>query len=346
MPKETFSTIKDIFAAGRWNGDEYTEADIDDLIKNFELLSQEPNFKVPLKVDFFKETKEKHHGGQPAVGWITKLTKEGKKLFAQIDHIPKVVKELIEKKAYRQVSSEIRWNLKKGEQRLRRVLTGVALLGVEVPGVSTLEEFSALYSLELEEDEEVRSYIFETKEGAMTPEEIKKLQDEKAALEKSLQEQKDFTTKLEGEKKAAEAKLAEEAKKAADLANDQRKADIKAFVELKKTEGKILPAQEEKVIQVFEALDDSKMVIFTNADKKEEQKSIRKVFEELFDSMPKIIDFAPKSKEGEKTEEFVAKPESEAGTKESQELAFKAKKYMAENKCSYNDALVAVSKQK
>ena len=115
--KETFSTVKDIFSVGTWNGDEYTEADIDEMIKNFELLSREQNYKVPLKVDFFKDTKKNAHGGQPAVGWITKLRKEGKKLFAQIDNIPKTVKELIDTKAYRQVSAEIIWNMKKGEER-------------------------------------------------------------------------------------------------------------------------------------------------------------------------------------------------------------------------------------
>lgn len=436
MAKDTFSTKKDIFSVGKWNGDEYTEQDIDEMIANFERLSSEDaNFKVPLKVDFFKDTKEKHHGGQPAVGWITKLSKEGKKLYAHIENIPKTIKELIDTKAYRQVSAEVTWNMKVGQERLRRVLTGVALLGVEIPGVSNLDEFSALYHKELEQDEELKSYIteehiyggegsnnfghagrqgqvgcssnyggaryngsirtiatrlghagvgarvknggkvgtvvdkithsvtgkpgyevkwdktgniealpateleaaeFEPKEKKHTKEddmqeEMAKLQEEKAKLEKQLQEQKDFVAKIEAEKKeATEAK---------------RRAEIKTFVEAKKAEGKILPAHEAQVTQVLESLDDSKTVKFTNADNKEEEMSVRKVFENYLNALPRLVNFSQKSEEGQRTEEFVAKPEDEYGTVESQKLDFSVKKHMEKAKCSYKEALIAVSKE-
>jgi hypothetical protein len=350
MAKETFQTVKDIFSVGKWNGDEYTESDIDEMIKNFERLTQEDvNFKVPLKVDFFKDKKDKSHGGQPAVGWVTKLKKEGKRLYAHIENIPKVVKELIETKAYRQVSAEIVWNMKKGEERLRRVLTGVALLGVEIPGVSNLEEFAALYSLELKDDEILKSYITENKESIMTEAEVLKLQEEKLAAEKSAVEAKEYTAKLEGEKKILEDKVAVEQRKSQDLADSQRKTEIKNFVEAKKTEGKILPAHEAQVMQIFDSLEESKTVKFTNAEGKEEEKSIRKVFESYIDSLPKIIDFKVKSKEGtdeETLKDFTCKPEDIAGSKESQILAEKAKKFAAEKKCSYSEALIAVSKQK
>ena len=52
MEKETFTTEKDIFSVGKWNGIEYTEEDIDNMIDNFERLSSEDkNYKVPFKIN-------------------------------------------------------------------------------------------------------------------------------------------------------------------------------------------------------------------------------------------------------------------------------------------------------
>jgi hypothetical protein len=351
MP-ETFSADKDIFSVGKWNGDNYSEEDLQEMVANFERLSAEnQNFRVPLKVDFFKDTKKNPHGGQPAVGWITKLSKVGQKLYAHIENIPRAVKDLIETKAYRQVSAEILWNMKYGEERLRRVLTGVALLGVEFPGVGNLEEFGKLYKYETQELEEFKQYITEEAE-TMTPEEIQKLQDEKNALEMAVEEGKKYALKLEEEKKEHE-------KKAAELANSQRQEQIKLFVDKMVKEGKVLPKHVGSVSMILENIDGQKLVKYAAADGAEKEESVLKMFEAFIEDMPKLVEFKEKAKdekqeilnmtEKEEMQEnlktFSAIDESEGGDVESQKFDFLVKKYMEKNpKVSYREAGFEVSK--
>jgi hypothetical protein len=347
MPKETFSTIKDIFSAGTWNGHDFTIADLDDMVNNFERLTKEQqNFKVPFKVDLFKNAKPKdqRHGGQPAVGWITEIKRVGQKLYAHIENIPKTVKELIESKAYRQVSAELRFNMKYGEERLHRVLTGVALLGIELPGVSNLDEFVKLYTVGKEEEgETVNIFTVEEipqQEGnsmSLTPEEIKKLQEENEQL-------KTFAAKAEQEKKDAEVKAEAEAQKARELADGQRKAEIKVFVEKASAEGKVLPKHVVVVTAIAENLDAGKMVKFTAADGKEKEESVLSRFFSFIGELPKLVEFNEKTEDsttnnGDIFATFAEKPAEEAGDVKGQKLHHATLHYMSKDeKLDYDHA--------
>jgi hypothetical protein len=343
-------TVKDIFSAGIWKGEEYTEEDLDEMINNFKRFS---NFRVPLKIDFFKNTKTVRHGGQPAVGWIKDLKRVGAKLYAHIVDIPKSIKELIENRAYRNVSSEIIHNFSNGGDFFGKILSGVALLGVEHPGVENLDEFAKIYQSEFDfSNSDVRSYVvdenleFQSKQEvkkmseqviAVNDVEVKNLKAEKEQLESQL---KQFQSKFD-ELETSKVKGDEELNK---IKAEKKATEIKHFVSAMETAGKILPAHKENVCAILENLEDTNMVKFSK-DGETKEVSIVKMFQNFVESLPQLVNFDEKSKQGEiKTEKFAAKDETEEGSKEGQILDQKIKKYMSENKgVSYEEAYDKVS---
>jgi len=219
----------EIFAAGKWNGDEYTEADLDEMVRAFNEDSQR---KPPLKLGHDKGQKLLQKDGFPAAGWITNLYRQGSKLMADFSEIPAKIYDLIAKKAYRKVSSEVFWNIDVNGKQYKRKLAAVALLGGDMPAVNCLDDVLALYGVTNadrvgvyttpEGEHTLKAYSLEIEpasENKMTEAEIKKLQDELsaeraksekaaadlAAKQKELDEVKQF--RADAEKKAADAKL-------------------------------------------------------------------------------------------------------------------------------------------
>lgn len=119
----------EIFAAGKHNGDDYTEQDLDDMVAAFGVLDYRP----ALKVGHTKDTP-----GAPAYGWITNLRKSGTKLLADLTDMHDSVVKAMRDRSYDRFSSEIYFNLKRGGKTFRRALKAVALLGAEVPAVANL----------------------------------------------------------------------------------------------------------------------------------------------------------------------------------------------------------------
>lgn len=119
----------EIFGAGKHNGDEYTEQDIDDMVAAFKNLDFQPAIKVG-------HTKDEP--GAPAYGWVTNLRRVGQKLVADFESMHDSVIDAIRKKSYDRVSSEIYFNLERGGKQFRRALKAVALLGADVPAVANL----------------------------------------------------------------------------------------------------------------------------------------------------------------------------------------------------------------
>ena len=128
---ENSNAIKDveIFATGNHNGDEYTEKDLDDMVVAFGGLDFRPAVKIG-------HTKDKP--GAPSYGWVQNLKRVGNKLYADLTDMHDSVVDAIRSKAYDRVSSEIYFNLKRGDKQFRRALKAVALLGAEVPAVANL----------------------------------------------------------------------------------------------------------------------------------------------------------------------------------------------------------------
>lgn len=140
----------EIFSTGTHNGDEYTEADLDDIVTAFKELDYRPAIKVGHTKDNADKT------ATPSYGWVRNLRKVGTKLVADFEDMHDSVVDALRKRQYDRVSSEIYFNLHRaaadGVQKVyRRALKAVALLGAEVPAVSNLVP---LHKMEFAADED------------------------------------------------------------------------------------------------------------------------------------------------------------------------------------------------
>jgi hypothetical protein len=152
----------EIFAPGNWNGDEYTESDLDSMVESFYALkgrvdppvklghtSDEFNTELARKMGVEPEVVTGEQGkGQIALGWVENLRRKGSILVADFTNVPEPLAELIESRSYRKVSAEIYIDWKDSGNNYPLVLCGVALLGAEPPAVSTISglEKVAVYS--------------------------------------------------------------------------------------------------------------------------------------------------------------------------------------------------------
>ncbi len=125
----------EIFETGTHNGKEFTERDLDSIVK----AATDAGYTPPLKLGH-DETP-----GRPAVGWIENLRRVGNKIIADITNIPKEVFDAIRSRSYDRVSAEIYWDLTVAGKKFRRALKAVALLGADVPAVTSLKPLRELF---------------------------------------------------------------------------------------------------------------------------------------------------------------------------------------------------------
>ena len=128
----------EIFAVGKWNGMEFSAADLTNITDAFATLGD--NMKVALKMGHNQE--QPMTDGHPALGWVSKVWVAGDKLMARFTDLPKIVYEAIQKKLYKNVSIELDLEVKHKGNDYPLVLTGVALLGADIPAVSTLKDLT------------------------------------------------------------------------------------------------------------------------------------------------------------------------------------------------------------
>lgn len=120
---------REIFSVGVHNGDKYTEADLEEMVRAFDAL----DFKPAIKLGHSKDI------GAPAFGYIDNLRKIGGKLVADFIDLPKEIYQAIKEKRYGRVSAEVFWNLKRAGKNYSRAISAVALLGQEIPAVAGLK---------------------------------------------------------------------------------------------------------------------------------------------------------------------------------------------------------------
>lgn len=128
----------EIFAVGKWNGMEFSASDLESIASTFETLGD--NMKVALKMGHNNE--QPMTDGHPALGWVKKVWVAGDKLMAHFADVPKIVYEAIQKKLYKNVSIELDMEVSHKGNDYPLVLTGVALLGADIPAVSTLKDLT------------------------------------------------------------------------------------------------------------------------------------------------------------------------------------------------------------
>lgn len=311
--------VKDveIFSVGKWNGDEYTEEDLDAMVTAFNELKHE--LKPYLKLGHDNKQTLLQKDGLPSAGWIVDLKRMGKKLLADFSSVPRKIKELIEKKAYGRFSSEIYWNLKQGERNFKRVLKAVALLGADTPAVSNLNDFIELYT-EDKNFEIIKNYhilednTMEVKELEL---QLKQYEADIKSKDGEIVQFKQSIVDLEGQVKELTSQI--EAKD-----KEKLEVEVKSYIDSKIKEGKILPAQKEKYISLaMKNFDEIKAIV---------------------DDMPKLVEFKEES-------EYQKKPSKEKSYSEMTEdekddhKDTEAKKYMEEKKVTYKEALREITRK-
>ena len=302
----------EIFSTGVWNGDRYSEKDLDAMIENFDDVGFEP----PVKLGHNEEQSELQDG-QPALGYISKIYKVGSKLVADFKELPKKVYDAIKRGNYKRVSSEIYWNYKANGSTFNRVLKAVALLGADIPAVTNLESIEGLYS-NMGTGEVKYHYngkeseIMEEKHDEVSinkyEEEISQLRKEKEEVMKEYQAHKD----------------------------EIKKTNIASYMESLKTEGKILPVQYKEVEALLSTATEEKVFSYSK-DEKEVNLSQFELVKSILDNMPKVVEFAEISEEG--GEPIVATEYDNAGV----EVDRRAKLYISNKKAeNYGEAIKAV----
>ena len=297
--KETVN-IKDveIFQTGVWHGDKYTETDLDQLIESF----ASKGFEAPVKLG---HNNEQEKDGQPSFGWIERVFKQGNKLLADLTDVPRKLAEAIERKQYRQVSSEIIWNFRPD---MPRVLRAIALLGADIPevkGLAPLDKAEIVFD-DSEVDVRYSEINFKDKQKTKEPEDSK-MEDSKK-IEGLEAEVKTLTDALDAEKEGKVKELSDKTEKLdavtkelSELKATKKTESIKVFMDGLKKEGKLMPAWEAKLHSVLESASDIVVCKYAD-DGKDVELSQFDIVKSLFDDMSKVVDFAEIGKEGNEDE--------------------------------------------
>lgn len=329
----------EVFEAGTWNGGKYTEKDLEEMVKNFGVLD------APLKIGHDAQQKL---AGQPAVGWITKLYKKGKKLFADIKGVPKVVYELIKKGAYKKRSAELYFNVVDSTGKvLNNVFGGLALLGAELPAINTLGDIAALYGYE-EGDHNKKVVMFEIKEneGGLEMEEEKEVVNEevKEEIKEEIKEEVKEEIKEEPKEESKEEKKeeapkddveqikAENLQLKMDLEKERlqkEQSEIKEF--MKSIEKKIPPVIAPLVFEALIKSDNTKKIEFNLKDDKKVEETNRGFLMKIFSDMPEMAILKNHTKT----------IESEEITKQHKAV-MEANKLVAKGDVTFKDALIKV----
>lgn len=136
-----------IFKVGIHHDVPYSLDDLDEIVKNTNILINTKLLDPPMKLGHDLDQKLVQKDGYPAVGWTQQLERIGDQIFADIDNIPEKVYTCIEKKAYKHISPEIAVNYPhpSTKENMGLVLVGIALLGADIPEIKGLGDILSLF---------------------------------------------------------------------------------------------------------------------------------------------------------------------------------------------------------
>jgi len=275
-------THVEIFQSGVWNSIPFSNEDLDQIVDCFNALKL--SGRVPLK--FGHQGPDARTDGSPALGWVTKVYREGSKLLADFSDIPTVVYDAIQKNLYRFVSIELLHNVKANTGFLTWCLDAVALLGATAPAVGTLKELATLTMAKgsgLQGDELVVFSRTDRQDDNQTHRSQKHMAEDNTNAIKELSQQvaelSRRTVQLEEENSALKREKSDfsqtkqrltdlQKQVETDKVDARRKAIIDQLESAVKAE-EILPAARERFIKVYRVQDDEVVVTITAEDVKE-----------------------------------------------------------------------------
>ena len=337
----------EIFAEGTWNSTKITHDDLHDMVRAFNDLKV--GWRPCLKLGHDDQQLVAKASGLPAIGWIENLYVRGNKLVADFSDIPEKVFRLIKTKAYRKVSCEVYFDLEVTGMKYKAILGAVALLGAEKPGVMNLtdilgqfakwEEAEVFALLEKQDTFKQYSQNFELTEedDPMPAEQLEQLTKELAEQKKNFELEQAKAAELEESAKAKDLELADLKKfkseaeaNALKLELEAKEAKRSAFVAKLESDKLVTPATKELVGQLI-----GEKQAFSLEEGKEATR------EDVVEKLLKLtVEAAKVNFEESSLAEF-----AKGGDKED-ENDKQIKKYMEENKCSYDVAYKSVMKKK
>lgn len=358
----------EIFESGEWNGDSYSENDLDTIVNAFNETKEIT--KPYLKLGHNKEQKLLANDGLPAAGYIDRIYKSGKKILADFVNIPEKIFHLIKNRAYKRVSSEIFVNFKSNGKNYPLALKAVALLGGDTPAVHTLNDIMSLgftttnvpastttttegnqtytvhwdsHTLGQVEFESVKAFEMDVnkkdeEDNKMTLEESMRQTAKLEAENKSFQEENQALTKdlneAEAKLRASEAQVKELSDKAATLSGEIEKNKKESFE--KEVDAEIKAYQEAGKIVPAQAPFLAELLKNVKTDVKEFS-----IGEKKFSDVKSLVKGFIDAHVDIKTDDN----KSSRGNinYSDSDLADKAKKYADQHKVSYKEALIAVS---
>lgn len=259
----------EFMAIGNWNGHKFTKDRLKKIIENFKKLREV--HKVPLKIGHADKQIdcETRSEDQHALGWVEDIwLNASNKLMAKLTDVPDIVYNAISKKLYRKVSAEIDMGTTYKGKELGDVLSGIALIGADIPAVNTLEDLQAFFVIDssIAEGERISFTTIETdyaKEDLDMSTDLKEFEKRLDSLNTrfdALQEENKKLIEENNQLKADKANFEREAKEREEL---EKKEAIKLARDTvtdilnKGVEGKtITPAQREDFSKMLGTDDD------------------------------------------------------------------------------------------
>lgn len=251
----------EIFSAGTWtpsNGKQVTvtESGLDEMVEAFHQLQGTNVVKPHLKLGHTEAQKWFGQSvGVPTLGWITRLWREGTKLFADIKDVPEALLDMIRQGRYHAVSSEVFFpgDIEHAGKKFGHVLSAVAILGTEMPAVKDLAGLaSALFANQFSSTQTTTPVAFTRENGAamFTQEQVdaligaavtKAVAEAKGARDKEFSDLTAQVTVLTARAEGAETKLSAQA---TEFAQKEAVSTVDAAIKA----GKLLPKQRDMAL--------------------------------------------------------------------------------------------------
>jgi len=306
----------EIFAVGQWNGMNFEKEDLNLMSAAFNSLKEV--HKVPLK--FGHNDEQPFTDGQPAIGWVGEVWVEGTKLMAKFIDIPEVVYTALQNKLYKHVSVELDMGVEHKGNYYTWVLSGVALLGADIPAVNTLADLTSFMSKDDELSFKKRvvftaTYIETKKEDKVMSdsEEVIALKAQLAASRVETEKLATTNMSLEKDRIENKAKFAAHEKAESHRKDVESRSLLAAKLDAMVQDKKIAPFTREDFLNEYDNAKDKSMVVFS------------------VDKLEKTIDANPAYFGAEQARNKADKLKNEDGKTASEIVVERTREYMAKN---------------
>jgi len=241
---------QEIFSVGKWNGFEFTLNDLRKMATSFDSLKEV--LQVPLK--FGHNDDQPMTDGQPALGWVSDIYVKGQKLVAEFSDIPDIVYNAMERGMYRNVSVELDFDVNYKNSFYDFVLTGVALLGADLPAVNNLNSLTkymardSVHAFSKKENADYYAAVSH-KSFTMGDNDMNEIEKLKADLEKAKMQAKLDSEKFATERKSWEAAEKERKAHEAEVKFLNDKTGLELTLEKLVEEKRVFPAQRDAILK-------------------------------------------------------------------------------------------------